>query len=229
MSPNFKAVLTASPRLEAFSFRNRLWRCVSTDGTLRPSCCASLLVGNPFATPRRICISLDVKATVFVVRDSGLCSATRRRTSGIILRGTGLSLRTADQSARCSSAGPTSLRTYPEHPARIILKRSSLDSDTVHAMTFVSGWWANSSTVVAAPSMPGICTSIRTRSALTLVMATSASSPEDASPTSRRPVAVPSIVRAAARGSTLSSTTRTRYSLRSNGAFGMPRSLARRR
>jgi hypothetical protein len=39
---------------------------------------------------------------------------------------------------------------------------------------------------------------------------------------------VPSIVRAAARGSTLSSTTSTRYSLRSDGAFGMPRSLARR-
>ncbi len=165
---------------------------------------------------------------VLVVLESGLCSATRRRTSGIIFRGTGLSLRTADHRARCNSPGPTSLRTYPEQPARIIRKRSSLDSDTVHAMTFACGCWANNSVVVAAPSIPGICTSISTRSALTLAIATNACSPEDASPTRRRPVAVPSIVRAAARGSTLSSTTRTRYSFRSDGAFGMPRSLPRR-
>src|SRR6266403_2194863 len=32
MRPNLSAVLTASPRLEAFSFRNRLWRCVSRKG-----------------------------------------------------------------------------------------------------------------------------------------------------------------------------------------------------
>ena len=166
---------------------------------------------------------------VLVVLESGLCSATRRRTSGIIFRGTGLSLRTADHSALCSSAGPTSFRMYPEQPARIIRRRSSLDSDTVHAMTFACGCWANSSVVVAAPSIPGMCTSMSTRSALTRAIATRASSPDEASPTRRRPVAVPSIVRAAARGSTLSSTTSTRYSLRSDGAFGMTRSLARRR
>jgi len=228
MSPIFKAVLTASPRLAALSFRNRLWRWVSTDGALRPSCWARRFVGIPFATPLRICISREVKATLLVPADRGVCSATRRRTSGIIFRGTGLSLRTAAHNARWSSAGPASLSTYPAQPARIIRRRSSLDSDTVHAMTFVSGCWAKSSFVVAGPSIPDMWTSINTRSGFSRPMAWSASAPDDASPTRRRPVAVPSIVRAAARGNTLSSTTSTRCSFRSDAAFAMARSLARR-
>jgi hypothetical protein len=220
MRPNLRAVLTASPRLVAFSFRKVLCRCVSTDGALRPRSCAIRFVVCPFATPRRICISRDVRATV-VACDSGVSLATRRRTSGIILRGTGLSLRIAAPRARCNSPGPESFRTYPEQPACIIRNRSSLDSETVQAMTFTCGCRSNSVRVVAAPSISGICTSISTRSGLSVVMASRAARPDDASPHRRNPAVVPSIVRAAARGRTLSSTTSTLYDLRSDGALGM--------
>lgn len=110
ISPNFNAVETASPRLVEFSFLKTLCRCVSTDGAFSPSSKANRLVVSPLAIPRRICISLEVRATV-VTWDKGDLSATRLRTSGIILRGTGLSLRTAAHNARCSSPGPESFKT----------------------------------------------------------------------------------------------------------------------
>jgi hypothetical protein len=228
MIPNFKAVLTASPRLVESSFLNMLRRCDSTEGAARPSSRASLFVVSPLAMPRSTCISRDVRAIV-LARDKGVCVATRRSTSGIIFRGTGLSLRTAASRARWSSLGPESLRTYPEQPACIILKRSSLDSDTVHAMTFKYGYLAKSRRVLAAPSSSGMWTSIKTRSALSVPTDSSASAPDEASPQNRRPAVVPSIVRAATRGRTLSSTTSTRNVLRLAGASGMRRSLPRRK
>ena len=162
--------------------------------------------------PRRICISRDVSDTIAPV-GSGVEGATRLRTSGIILRGTGLSLRIAASKARCSSFGPASFRMYPAQPAWIIRRRSSLDSDTVHATIVVVGYLARTALAVVGPSITGMCTSIRTRSGFSLSMAPRASVPDEASPTNRSSVEDPSIVRAAVRGTMLSSTTSTRYFL----------------
>ena len=164
----------------------------------------------PLATPRKTWISREVRFTR-PGADSGVASAIRRSTSGIILRGTGLSLRRAANNARWSSAGPTSFRTYPEQPACIILSRSSLDSDTVHATILVPGCLARSSLAVEGPSMDGMWTSINTRSGLNRSAALSASSPDEASPANLMSGIDPSMARAAVRGTMLSSTTITRY------------------
>src|SRR6202140_3030600 len=108
--PTFKAVLTASPRLVAPSFRKMLWRCVSIDGGARPRSAAIRFVVFPLAMARKISISREVRGARLLL-DRGVDSATRLKTSGIILRGTGLSLRSADRRARWSSPGPASFRT----------------------------------------------------------------------------------------------------------------------
>jgi len=219
-SPTFKAVLTASPRLVAPSFRKMLWRCVSIDGAANPRSAAIRFVVCPLAIPRRICISLEVRGARLLF-DRGVDSATRRSTSGIIFRGTGLSLRRADNKARCNSPGPASFRTYPEQPTCIIRSRSSLDSDTVQATTLTFGFLVKTALAVAGPSMSGICTSMRIRSGFSASSTFRASAPDEASPTSRRLEAEPSIARAAARGRMLSSTTSTRCTFRSVADFGM--------
>jgi len=159
--------------------------------------------------PLKICISRAVSETV-VLCDRGVLSPIRRRTSGIIRLGTGLWLRATDSSAFWSSAGPASFRMYPEHPACIIRRRSSLDSDTVHAITFTEGCLAKSSLAACGPSTSGMWTSINTRSGLRAATCLKASCAEAASPTKRRPCAAASKLLAAARGTTLSSTTNTR-------------------
>ncbi len=209
ISPNLRAVLTASPRLLAVSFRKMFRRWVSTDGTARPESCASFLLVCPFAIPLKICISREVRETV-VFCDNGVRSPIRRSTSGIIRLGTGLWLRATDSKAFWSSAGPASLSTYPEQPACIIRRRSSLDSDTVHAITFNPGYRARSSRAACGPSMSGMWTSIRTRSGFRAATCLKASCADAASPTNRRPAAAASRLFAAARGTTLSSTTSTR-------------------
>jgi len=209
MSPSLRAVLTASPRLLASSFRKMFRRWLSTDGTASPESCASFLLVCPFAIPLRICISREVSEVVAFC-DKGVRSLIRRRTSGIIRLGTGLWLRATDSSAFWSSAGPASFKTYPEHPACIIRRRSSLDSDTVHAITFTEGCRARSSLVACGPSTSGMWTSIKTRSGLSAATCRKASCADVASPTKRSPCAAASKLFAAARGITLSSTTSTR-------------------
>lgn len=184
-------------------------RWVSTDGTASPVSCASFLLVCPFAIPLKTCISREVSDTV-ALWDKGVLSPIRRRTSGIMRRGTGLWLRATDSKAFWSSAGPASFKTYPEHPACIIRKRSSLDSDTVHATTFTEGCRARSSLVAWGPSISGMWTSINTRSGLSAATWRNASCADAASPTKRRPWAAASKLLAAARGTTLSSTTKTR-------------------
>lgn len=98
MIPARKAALTASPRLVAPNFLNMLRKWVSIEGDRSPRSLAKRLVVWPFATPRRTCISRDVRETGSA-RDRGVDSVTRRKTSGIILRGTGLSLRNAASNA----------------------------------------------------------------------------------------------------------------------------------
>ena len=182
------------------------------EGDRRPRSFANRLVVWPFATPRKTCISREVSATD-AAWERGTDSDTRRNTSGIIRRGTGLSLRNAASKACCSSVGPTSLSTYPAQPACIILKRSSLESDTVQATILVSGNLARTTLTVVGPSITGMCTSMSTRSGFRRSIAPIASDPEDASPTNRSADADASIARAAVRGTMLSSTTKTRYFL----------------
>ena len=209
MTPSRSAELTASPRLAAFSFLNKFLRCVSTDETARPRSFAMRFVVCPFATALRICISREVNGIGCGV-DRGVDCATRLSMSGIILRGTGLSLRSAASNALFNSAGPTSLRTYPEQPACIIRTRSSLDSDTVQAMILRSGYFAINALAVVGPSISGICTSISTMSGFSESTDLSASAPDAASPTRLRSGAELSMARAAVRGTMLSSTTSTR-------------------
>jgi hypothetical protein len=209
MTPALSAELTASPRLLAPNFLKVFRRCVSTEGTARPRSFARRLVVWPFAMPRSTCISLGVRFTKDVDVELGV-SATRRKTSGIIRRGTGLSFRIAASNACSNSAGPASFSRYPAQPTRIILSRSSLDSETVQATILRSGNRARTLFAVAGPSIKGMCTSMRTMSGLSLSIIGRAVAPLDASPTKRRSSDAESMARAAVRGTTLSSTTNTR-------------------
>ena len=89
----------------------------------------------------------------------------------------------ASRAAWTSSSSVTSFSRYPEMPACIALATAPADSSTVNRITFVSGRSARMALAACSPSIPGIWTSMKMRSASASLAAATASSPLPASAT----------------------------------------------